>query len=142
MLPLVLDGLLLLLLLAALALGVTIRVGLRRLHREVGGLEQAIGALDAASSRSQAALAGLARAAERAAEQLSATQRLLDDLRFRSGRGEQIADRRESGIRAARPAAAGAARPRPSVEPERPVAGNGAAGPLADELQRALLTLR
>jgi hypothetical protein len=139
MLPLVLDGLLVVLLLAVLALGMRLRVGLRRLHREVGGLEQSIGALDAANGRSQAALAGLARAAERAAEQRSATQRLLDDLRFLTGRGEQIADRLESGIREARPATA---TPRSSVEPERPIAGNGATAPLADELQRALLTLR
>jgi hypothetical protein len=139
MLSLVLDVLLVVLLLAVLALGMRLRVRLRRLHHEVGGLEQSIGALDAASARSQAALAGLARAAERAAEQLSATQRLLDDLRFLTGRGEQIADRLESGIREARPATG---TPRSSAEPERPIAGNGTAAPLADELQRALLTLR
>jgi hypothetical protein len=139
MLPLALDVLLVVLLLAVLVLGMRLRVRLRRLHHEVGGLEPSIGALDAASARSQAALAGLARAAERAAEQLSATQRLLDDLRFLTGRGEQIADRLESGIREARPATA---TPRLSAEPERPIAGNGTAAPLADELQRALLTLR
>jgi Domain of unknown function (DUF6468) len=142
MLPLMLDGLLLALLLAVLALGVRLRVDLRRLHNEVGSLEQSIGVLDAANGRSEAALAGLRRAAERAAEQLSATQRLLDDLRFLTGRGEQIADRLESGIREARPAGARGATPQPSVEPEHPGAGNGAAAPLADELQRALLTLR
>jgi hypothetical protein len=140
MLSFVLDVLLVVLLLAVLALGMRLRVRLRRLHHEVGGLEQSIGALDAASTRSQAALAaGLARAAEGAAEQLSATQRLLDDLRFLTGRGEQIADRLESGIREARPATA---TPRSSAEPDRPIAGNGTAAPLADELQRALLTLR
>ena len=142
MLPLVLDGLLVVLLLAVLALGVRLRVGLRRLHREVGGLEQSIGALDAANGRSEAALAGLARAAERAAEQLSSTQRLLDDLRFLTERGEQIADRLESGIRQARPAIAGGAAPRPSVEPQRAGTGNGIGAPLAEELQRTLLTLR
>jgi hypothetical protein len=142
MLPLVLDGLLLVLLLAVLALGVRLRVGLRRLHREVGGLEQSIGALDAANGRSETALAGLARAAERAGEQLSATQRLLDDLRFLTERGEQIADRLESGIREARPATGGGAMPRSSVEPERAGTGNGVTAPLADELQRTLLTLR
>lgn len=142
MLPLVLDGLLLVLLFAVLALGVRLRVGLRRLHREVGGLEESIGALDAASSRSETALDGLARGAERAAEQLSSTQRLLDDLRFLTERGEQIADRLESGIREGRPAAAGGAEPRSSVKPERAGSGNGVTAPLADELQRTLLTLR
>lgn len=142
MLPLVLDGLLLLLLLAVLALGLRLRVGLRRMHAEIGGLEQSIGALDAANGRSEAALAGLGRAAERAAEQLSSTQRLLDDLRFLTERGEQIADRLESGIREARPAAAAGATPPSSAKPQRAGTGNGAAAPLADELQRTLLTLR
>jgi hypothetical protein len=140
MLPLMLDGLLLVLLLAVLAIGVRLRVGVRQLRREVGDLEQLIGALDAASSRSATALAGLKRAAERAAEQLTATQGLLDDLRFLTDRGGQIADRLEDGIRGSRAAAAGAAPSRPATEPGH--AGNGAAATLADELQRTLLTLR
>jgi Domain of unknown function (DUF6468) len=138
MLPLMLDGLLLLLLLGVLAVGLRLRVGVRQLRREVGDLERLIGALDAASSRSAAALAGLKRAAESAAEQLTSAQRLLDDLRFLTERGGQIADRLEDGIRGTR--AAAAAPSQPATKPGH--AGNGTTATLADELQRTLLTLR
>lgn len=140
MLSMVLDVLLLVLLLAVLALGVRLRAGVRRLRREVGDIERLIGALDAVTGRSAAALSGLKSAAEGAAGQVSAAQRLIDDLRFLSERGGQVADRLEDGIRRTRGTGSGAAPARP--EGRSGHAGNGAAAPLADDLQRTLSNLR
>jgi hypothetical protein len=115
----VLDGMLAVLILLALVLGVRLQRSLRLLRSSDGELERLIVALNGASARSEAALQGLKNAAAAADERLSSAQRLLDDLRFLTSRGEQLAARLEEEVRQGRsrsptdPPNAAPARPRP-----------------------------
>lgn len=81
-----------------------------RLHRALGGLRQDQGALDRAvagfddgARSAEAGLARLRQATEGLAGQLTAAAALRDDLVFLSDRGEGLADRLDTLVRAARP---------------------------------------
>ena len=138
MLTLIVDGLLAVLLLAALALGLRLQRSLHRLRHDDGEIGRLIEGLDTATSRSASALDGLRQTAdataERLAEQLAGAQRLLDDLRFLSSRGEQLADRLEQQISRGRRAAP----PTPLASMPAPPAQAGRAA----ELERTLKALR
>jgi hypothetical protein len=138
-LTLIVDGLLAVLLLAALALGLRLQRSLHRLRHDDGEIGRSIAELDNATSRSASALDGLRQTAdataERLAEQLAGAQRLLDDLRFLSSRGEQLADRLEQQISRGRPATPPTPLA-PTPVPAPPQAGRAA------ELERTLKALR
>jgi hypothetical protein len=139
MLALVLDGTLAVLILLALGLGLRLQRNLRLLRGGDGDLERLISALDSAILRSETALHGLKSAAAAADERLSGAERLREDLRFLTSRGEQLADRLEEQVRHARPAPRSdpplaAAVSRPRLPPDSP--GQTAA------LERTLSTLR
>ena len=140
MLPLVVDGLIVLLLLTVLGRGFRLQRNLRALRHDDGELDRLIAALDHASARAQAALDGLRQTAEgtseRLAGQLTSAQRLVDDLQFLTSRGEQAADRLVEQIGKERPAAQRSQ----SVPPGEGARPNRAA-PAAD-LERMLRTLR
>ena len=141
MLAIALDGLLLLLLLAALGIGLRIHQGLRRLRQDDGSLERLIEALDAATQRAEAALGGLKRTAEETSAglqgDLERLQRLGDDLQFLSDRAGQQADRLEDQIRRGR------GRSGPAMPAAAPTGPATPARPLgADDLERRLRTLR
>ncbi len=140
MVTLIVDGLIAVLLLAALALGLRLQRSLRQLRREDGEIGRLIVALDTATSRSAGALEGLRQTAdaagERLAGQLASAQRLLDDLRFLGSRGEQLADRLEQQISRGRPAAQRAPVVRPPAAAPAPDADRAA------ELERTLRALR
>jgi hypothetical protein len=141
MLALVLDGTLAVLILAALGLGLRLQRRIRQLRSNDGELERLIAALDSASERSAAAVDGLKQAAADADERLAGAQRLVDDLRFLTSRGEQLADRLEDQIRRGRPAAQRSDPPPPKPAPPQPPARSDQAGQAAD-LERTLRTLR
>jgi hypothetical protein len=137
-LTLIVDGLLAVLLLAALALGLRLQRSLHRLRHDDGEIGRLIEGLDTATSRSASALDGLRQTAdataERLAEQLAGAQRLLDDLRFLSSRGEQLADRLEQQISRGRPAA--------PPTPLAPMPASPLQAGRAAELERTLEALR
>jgi hypothetical protein len=141
MLALVLDGSIAILILAALALGLRLQRNLRELRSTDGELERLIVALDGASERSAAALDGLRQAAAAADERLTGAQRLLDDLRFLTSRGEQLADRLEEQIRRGRPTAQRSDPSPPKPAAPKPLARSDRSGPAAD-LERTLRALR
>jgi hypothetical protein len=145
MLPLLLDGLIVVLLLVVLGRGFQLQRHLGALRQEDGELDRLIAALDRATARAQTALDGLRQTAaetgERLTGQLTSARRLVDDLQFLTSRGEQAADRLMEQIRKERPGApraqAMAAAPdegRPGGRPQRAVP--------AAELERTLRTLR
>jgi Domain of unknown function (DUF6468) len=145
MLTLAVDGLIVALLLAALVLGLRLQQSLRGLRRGNGEMTQLIEALGRASGRAEAALDGLRQTAastsERLARDVAGAQRLLDDLRFLSERGEQLADRLEEQIRRARPIALREPSASRAPAASRAVTATARAGE-AGELERALRTLR
>jgi Domain of unknown function (DUF6468) len=145
MLPLLVDGLIVVLLLVVLGRGVRLQRTLRDLRSGDGEIERLIAALDRASARAQAALDGLRQTtgatSERLAGQLASAQRLLDDLQFLSSRGEQAADRLEAQIRKQRPAAAASQTLPPATSSPPQQAAAKRAGPVTD-LERKLRTLR
>ena len=132
MLPLLVDGLIVVLLLVVLGRGVRLQRTLRDLRSGDGEIERLIAALDRASARAQAALDGLRQTtgatSERLAGQLASAQRLLDDLQFLTGRGEQAADRLEAQIRRQRPAAPASQTPPPATSQRRTASQAGRAG--------------
>jgi hypothetical protein len=135
-----LQGALLVLLLALLPIGWRLERRLAALRREGAGLSQGAEGLAAATEAAEAALARLRATAEGSArmvtERSAAAERLRDDLAFLIERAEMLADRLDGLVREARPQAAGAApaaatatSPGPRSEAER-------------ELLRALKGLR
>jgi len=144
MLALILDGLIVALLLAALGVGLVVYRRLHGLRHDYGELRQLIDGLDAAAGRAEAALGELRRTARDAGERLEAdvatAQRLLDDLRLASAQADRLADRLAAGIRGAhapRPPAGDAARQDPAGAP------SGRDAPVSPaELEQALRALR
>jgi hypothetical protein len=143
MLALALDGLIVVLLLAALGLGVRLHFGLRSLRQNGGEFERLVNALDAATGRAESALGGLKGAADEVGkrwhEEVATVQRVLDDLRFLTGRGEQLADQLETQIRQARTSAAEVTA-RHDLSPATPA--TGPAPQAAADLEQALRALR
>jgi hypothetical protein len=143
MLPLLVDGLIVVLLLVVLGRGFRLQRSLRDLGHDDGEIARLISALDRATARAHAAIEGLRKTAEasgeRLAGQLTGAQRLADDLQFLTSRGEQAADRLLEQIRKERPAAQ---RPQPMAPgANRSAGGPNRAVPSAD-LERTLRTLR
>jgi Domain of unknown function (DUF6468) len=142
MLSLVVDGMLALLLLAALGLGLRLLRSLRQLRAGDNEIERLIGALDSATERAAGALDRLRQTAEATGQRLTAelagVQRLHDDLQFLTQRGEQLADRLEQQIQQGR-----------TVAPRSPSAAVAAPPPAgarqldrSSDLERTLRTLR
>lgn len=132
-----LQGALLVLLLALLPLGWRLDRRLAALRHEGAGLAAGAEGLTAATDAAEAALSRLRATAESSgrmvAERAAAAERLRDDLAFLTERAEMLADRLDGLVREARPRAADApatpAAPGPRSEAER-------------ELLRALKGLR
>jgi hypothetical protein len=132
-----LQGALLLLLLALLPLGWRLDRRLAALRREGAGLAVGAEGLASATAAAEAVLARLRATAEGSGrmvtERTAAAERLRDDLAFLIERAEMLADRLDGLVREARPRAADApattAAPGPRSEAER-------------ELLRALKGLR
>jgi hypothetical protein len=145
MLPLLVDGLIVVLLLVVLGRGFRLQRNLRELRPDDGEIDRLIAALDRATVRAQAALDGLRQTAEATGErlggQLTSAQRLVDDLQFLTSRGEQTADRLVEQIRKERPAAQRSQPMASGAEAARPAAAPHRAAPAAD-LERTLRTLR
>lgn len=97
MLELIVDGLIVVLLVALLALGIILRGRLDRLRGPGGELRELVGALDAATGRAESVLGEFRQCAadsgtcvEQARERLTA---LSDDLRLLTERADREADR-------------------------------------------------
>lgn len=105
----VLQGLVILLLAAALPLVLRLERGLAAVRRERAVLEGSAGALNEATRLAEAASIRLRAAAEgggrHLAETLALAGPLRDDLRDLMERAEVLADRLEAAVRAARPMA-------------------------------------
>ncbi len=146
MLPLLVDGLIVVLLLVVLGRGVRLQRNLRDLRSGDGEIERLIAALDRASARAQAALDGLRQTteatSERLAGQLASAQRLLDDLQFLTGRGEQAADRLDGadpqGAAGRRALSDRAARPEPAAAADAANAGRAGDRPRAHAQDAAM----
>lgn len=108
------NAVVILLLAVALPLAWRLNASLARLRGEREALAEAAASLGDATRAAEAALLRLRAAAELAgrqvAEKTAAAEPLRDDLRFLIERGESLADRLDSGVRAARGAPADASR--------------------------------
>lgn len=146
MLSLVLDGLIALLLVLTLGLGFRLHQGLRRLRLDDAEFDRVIAALDGATDRAGAALDGLRQTAALTGAQLTGdlakAQKLLDDLRFLTDRGEQLADRLAGQIERARSPGLRSPGPRSGAQSAPPASPGAPAAPPALDLERALRTLR
>jgi hypothetical protein len=143
MLAALVDGLIVVLLLAVLGLGWRLHLRLSRWRRDDAALGQLIEALNTASLRAEAALAGLKAAARESGEQLEgrvgAARRVQDDLQLLTRRADELADRLMAEVERARAPRPAAALPMTASNDEpderaRPVS--------AAELERALRALR
>ena len=127
MLALLVDALIVVLLLVVLGRGFQLQRHLRELRQDDGEIDRLIAALDRATARAEAALDGLRQTAlathERLAGQLTSSQRLIDDLQFLTGRGEQAADRLVEQIGKERPVSQRAQTTRPAPTRRGPRAG-------------------
>ncbi len=145
MLPLLVDGLIVVLLLVVLGRGFRLQRNLRELRHDDGEIDRLIAALDRATGRAQAALDGLRQTAEATGERLAgplaSAQRLVDDLQFLTSRGEQAADRLAEQIRKERPAGQRSPTMAPGPDRAPPVGQPNRAAPATD-LERTLRTLR
>lgn len=112
------HGVVILLLAVALPLAWRLNTSLARLRGEREALAEAAASLGDATRAAESALLRLRAAAELAgrqvAEKTAAAEPLRDDLRFLIERGESLADRLDSGVRAAR--GAPAETPREAIE--------------------------
>ncbi|MBB5693320.1 DUF6468 domain-containing protein [Muricoccus pecuniae] len=104
-----LQGVLLLLLLAALPFALRLERGLAALRQDRAALADGASGFETATREAQAALAGLRSALETQARQTATAESLREDLRFMLDRGEALADRLELLVRQGRPALGGAA---------------------------------
>ncbi|MFC7734494.1 DUF6468 domain-containing protein [Roseomonas sp. GCM10028921] len=104
-----LQGVLLLLLLAALPFALRLERGLAALRQDRAALVDGASGFETATREAQAALAGLRSALETQARQTANAESLREDLRFMLDRGEALADRLELLVRQGRPALGGAA---------------------------------
>ena len=119
----IVQGALLLLLLAALPFALRLERGLALLRRDRPALEEGAQGFQAAARDAQSTLAGLRMTLETGARQSAAAESLREDLRFLVDRAEGLADRLEVLVRQARPAAApsppAAEEPAPRSQAER-----------------------
>lgn len=126
-----LQGVVILLLVAALPFVLKLERSLAALRRDRAGLEGSAGMLGEATRVAEAAAIRLRAAAEgggrQLAETLAVAEPLRDDLRYLVERGEAIADRLEAAVRAARPLA------------QEPGAEAAPAEPGQSQAERALL---
>lgn len=102
----VLQGALLLLLLAALPFALRLERGLAALRRDKATLHENAEGFEAAARSAQTVLSGLRAALETQARQANTAEALRDDLRFLVERAESLADRLEAAVRQGRPLAA------------------------------------
>lgn len=134
-----LQGALLVLLLALLPIGWRLDRRLATLRREGAGLTAGAEGLAAATEAAEAALARLRSTAEGSgrmvAERTAAAERLRDDLAFLIERAEMLADRLDGLVREARPRPA-------DTQPTAAIATPGPRSEAERELLRALKGLR
>jgi hypothetical protein len=107
----ILQGTLLLLLLAALPFVLHLERGLAALRRDRAALAEGAQGFEAATRDAQSALSGLRAALEVQGRQSAAAESLREDLRFLVERAEGLADRLESLVRQGRSAASPAPTP-------------------------------
>jgi hypothetical protein len=99
------QGVLLVLLLAALPFALRLERGLSALRQDRAALSEGASGFDAATRDANLALSGLRAALETQARQNAAGEVLRDDLRFMMERAESLADRLELLVRQGRPLA-------------------------------------
>ncbi|WP_043831386.1 DUF6468 domain-containing protein [Muricoccus aerilatus] len=114
----ILQGALLVLLLAAIPFALRLERGLAAIRRDRAALNDGAEGVETAARGAQSVLAALRSSLEVQARQAAAAEALRDDLRFLIERAEGLADRLEGAVRRARPLAGppGAA---PAEEPAR-----------------------
>ncbi|TPG61363.1 hypothetical protein EAH89_02090 [Roseomonas nepalensis] len=100
-----LQGALLLLLLAAIPFAVRLERGLAAIRRDRAALNDGAEGFEAAARGAQSVLAALRASLEVQARQTAAAEALREDLRFLVERAESLADRLEAGVRQGRPLA-------------------------------------
>ncbi|MBP0446245.1 hypothetical protein J8J14_15840 [Roseomonas sp. SSH11] len=117
------QGLLLLLLLAALPYAMRLERGLAALRKDRAALAEGAAGFEAATREAHLALSGLRAALETQARQSASAEALRDDLRFLLERAEPLADRLEILVRQGRNASAPptpeASEPSPRSQAER-----------------------
>lgn len=145
---LVLDGLILALLLAVLALGLRLYLKLRDLRQDTQSFERFRDGLQGATERAETALHDLKRTAADAGEQLNAelgrARGMADELRMLADRADRLAERLADAIDKGRPLERGGTEPRRGRDAADGRAGDGSGRPPRSprELERALRTLR
>lgn len=102
----ILQGALLLLLLAAIPFALRLERGLAAIRRDRAALNDGAEGFEAATRGAQSVLATLKSALEVQARQTAAAEALREDLRFLVDRAESLADRLEVAVRQGRPLAA------------------------------------
>jgi hypothetical protein len=119
-LMLILDGLIVILLIATIAYAVVLNQKLNLLRKNKDDLSRMIANFNEATVRAESSIPRLRKAADEARqalqEKVEKAQQLRDDLAFMIERGDSMANRLESSVRMAR----GEARP---ATPARPTAG-------------------
>ena len=100
----ILQGALLVLLLAALPFALRLERGLAALRRDRAALTDGAQGFETATNQAQAALAGLRAALEAQSRQTAAAETLREDLRFLTDRAESLADRLGLAVRQGRAA--------------------------------------
>ena len=138
-----LQGLLLLLLCAAVPFAWRLEKQLGALRRDRPALEAGAADFGEATRQAEATLARLRATAESAgrgvAEKVAAAEPLREDLKFLIERAESLADRLEGLVRAARPLAAAEPPPRALAQAAAPVPVAAAPEPPRSQAERELL---
>lgn len=141
MLEVVIDGVIVVLLIAVILVGVLLRRRLDGLRGPAGELRELISALDAATERAEGALGEFKRCAADAGttvkEARAQLTTLSDDLRLLTDRADREADRLAELVSGARRAT-----PRSAPQPLSDELTAGGPAPDQVELERALRTLR
>ena len=101
----VMQGALLVLLLATIPFALRLERGLAAIRRDRAALSDGAEGVEAAARGAGSVLAALRSSLEAQSRQAAAAEALRDDLRFLIERAEGLADRLEGGVRRARPLA-------------------------------------
>ena len=119
-----LEALVVLLLAATLVQSVRLERALGALRRDRAALEQLIADFNASTHQAEAGIGRLRAAADGAgrqiARQIDTATRLKDDLVFVADRGDRLADRLDTLVRAGRPLAADNTRPALTADTDHP----------------------
>ncbi len=132
-LTLILDGLIVILLIATIVYAVILNQKLNLLRKNKDDLSRMIANFNEATVRAESSIPRLRKAADEARqalqEKVEKAQQLRDDLAFMIERGDSMANRLESSVRMARGEARPAAPARPAAGPFAPSAAAPSAQP-------------